>query len=105
MVPEGADFVLSQPLRPLSPLARRPADADVSVHVHSFDVDYREDGSVGQFNSDLAVGGGPDGASPRTRKTISVNDPLRFHVRYYILTVPCTLCRCWPNDTAGSSSV
>ena len=42
-------------------------------------VKYREDGAVDQFLSDISVLG-PRGAE-LTRKSISVNDPLRFRVR------------------------
>ncbi len=40
---------------------------------------YREDGAVDQFLSDISVLG-PRGAE-LARKSISVNDPLRFRVR------------------------
>ena len=42
-------------------------------------VKYREDGAVDQFLSDVSVLG-PRGVE-LTRKSISVNDPLRFRVR------------------------
>ena len=42
-------------------------------------VKYREDGAVDQFLSDISVLG-PRGAE-LARKSISVNDPLRFRVR------------------------
>ncbi|UFP92997.1 cytochrome c biogenesis protein [Gloeobacter morelensis MG652769] len=54
-------------------LARTP---DWTVRVNKFWIDYRPDGSVDQFHSDLSV------VSPAgeelTRKTISVNDPLIY---------------------------
>jgi cytochrome c biogenesis protein ResB len=79
MVPEGGDFAFSQVLLPKSPIARLPESADSILHVNSFDVRYRDDGSVEQFLSDLSVFDWQ--GRERLRKTISVNDPLRYQVR------------------------
>ncbi len=68
-----------QALAPKSPVASPPAAAQSVLHVNSFDVKYRDDGSVEQFVSDLSVYD-PQGRE-RLRKSISVNDPLRFRVR------------------------
>ncbi|KAK9825449.1 hypothetical protein WJX81_001648 [Elliptochloris bilobata] len=76
MVPEGGDFLLSQVLTPKSALARLPSDSDAMLRVNAFDVKYREDGAVDQFLSDISVLG-PRG-DELLRKSISVNDPLRF---------------------------
>lgn len=53
-----------------------------AVHVNSFEIKYREDGSVQQFLSDLSVAD-KDGAVLQ-RKQISVNSPMREGgVTYY----------------------
>ncbi len=78
MVPEGGDFIFTQALSPRSPLARPPRGASDMLHVNSFDVKYREDGSVDQFVSDLSVL--DDQGRELMRKSISVNDPLRYQV-------------------------
>jgi cytochrome c biogenesis protein len=52
------------------------------LHVNSFDVRYREDGSVEQFVSDLSIFD-PQGREA-LRKSISVNDPLRYQARVVI---------------------
>jgi len=46
------------------------------LHVNSFNVDYRPDGSVQQFKSDLSVFD-LDGRE-KQKKTISVNQPIRL---------------------------
>ncbi len=42
-------MVLSQVLQPVSALAGLPQGAGSLVHVNSFSIDYRPDGSVAQF--------------------------------------------------------
>ena len=78
MVPEGGDFIFSQALSPQSGIARLPGGADSMLRVNSFDIKYREDGSTEQFLSDLSVYDWQ--GVERLRKTISVNDPLRYKV-------------------------
>lgn len=80
MVPEGGDFIFAQALSPRSSIARPPRGAGDMLHVNSFDVKYREDGSVDQFVSDLSVLDGQ--GRERLRKSISVNDPLRYQVSH-----------------------
>lgn len=46
---QGEDVVLSQVLQPVSALAGLPQGAGSLVHVNSFSIDYRPDGSVAQF--------------------------------------------------------
>lgn len=75
-IPEGGDATFRQMLRPVSPLARLPQGADSVLHVNSFDVKYRSDGSEEQFVSDLSVWA-PDGREVQ-RREIRVNTPLRF---------------------------
>jgi cytochrome c biogenesis protein len=48
---------------------------DSRVQVKKFFIDYRENGSVGQFHSDLAI---EEDEKLAASKIISVNDPLRF---------------------------
>eukprot|EP00884_Botryococcus_braunii_P008586 jgi/Botrbrau1/17729/Bobra.0166s0150.1 len=76
MVPEGLEFRLGDRLVPKSPLAIYPPGAYDQLHVNSFEVQYRDDGSVGQFYSDLSVLDSE--GNERLRKIISVNDPLRY---------------------------
>ena len=51
--------------------------ADTVVRVNDFSIEYREDGSEKQFFSDLSVLD-PATGEQLTRKTISVNKPLRW---------------------------
>ena len=46
---------LVQALRPNSPVASLPEGAKQVLHVNGFNIDYRPDGSVQQFNSDLSI--------------------------------------------------
>ena len=82
MVPEGGDFIFRQALSPQSAIARLPGGADGMLRVNSFDIKYREDGSTEQFLSDLSVY--DSRGVERQRKTISVNDPLRYQACHSI---------------------
>lgn len=66
---------LLQALRPNSPVASLPEGAKQVLHVNGFNIDYRPDGSVQQFNSDLSVLD-LDGQEMQ-RNGIFVNKPLR----------------------------
>ena len=61
-------------------------------------IDYRADGSVGQFRSNISVS---EGSKPGTiRKEISVNDPLRYQVSYQVTsTVRCSMADSAPDMT------
>ena len=84
---------LLQALRPNSAVASMPDGAKQVLHVNNFNVDYRPDGSVQQFNSDLSVWN-LDGQEQQ-RNTIFVNKPLRYpHTFLHITT--CEDCQ----DTA-----
>ena len=72
--------MLRDALAPASPLARPPASAAAAVRVDGFDVQYRDDGSVAQFVSDLTVLD-PGSGRVLAAKRISVNEPLRFQAR------------------------
>ena len=76
LIPEGGDAVIGSLLLPASPVARVPAAGSAVLHVDGFRIDYRPDGSVRQFYTDVAV---QDAAGRElARKTISVNQPLRY---------------------------
>ena len=126
LVPKDGDFIFSEALRPKSSLARPGAALQHSrLHVDRFDVrpalfvclkpdaafrqspewdpspqiKYRSDGSVGQYESDVSVSDiGSD--QQLARKTVSVNNPLRFNVSCsivpspHILGHPSALCLC-----------
>ena len=63
MVPEGGDLLIADALRGASPLAPLPAGGSGVLHVDDFLIDYRPDGSVRQFYTDVsgARGGGEGG--------------------------------------------
>uniref|UniRef100_A0A7I4DV93 ResB-like domain-containing protein n=1 Tax=Physcomitrium patens TaxID=3218 RepID=A0A7I4DV93_PHYPA len=75
MVPQGLDFRIGDALGSgfLGPDA---SVLDSRVHVNKFYIDYRENGQVGQFHSDLAIVDPQDQIV--SSKTISVNDPMRI---------------------------
>ncbi|KAG2443724.1 hypothetical protein HXX76_002070 [Chlamydomonas incerta] len=79
MCPEGQDFQVASFLQPSSPIANMPASASNVIHVNKFTIDYRPDGSVAQFYSDLSLLDPAQGGKELMRKTISVNDPFRFN--------------------------
>ncbi|KAI7839290.1 hypothetical protein COHA_006988 [Chlorella ohadii] len=76
MIPEGGEMVVASALRSASPLAWSPAGAEAVLRCDDFRIDYRPDGSVKQFYSDIQVLD-LDG-NPVSTKTVSVNQPLRF---------------------------
>lgn len=69
------EICLMQALTPNSPVGSLPKGAKQVLHVNGFDVEYRPDGSVQQFKSDLSVFD-LDG-NQKQQKTISVNQPIR----------------------------
>lgn len=101
MVPEGQELFVADAIRPVSSVAISPDGASKILHVNKFNIDYRPDGSIAQFYSDLSLidpsqqptreqldratseassTGAPQQVFGREvmRKTISVNDPFRF---------------------------
>ena len=78
-IPEGGDISFRQVLHAVSPLAWAPKGADDILHVNSFEVKYRSDGSEEQFLSDLSVYRA-DGGEQLAHKEIKVNTPLRHKV-------------------------
>ncbi|CAJ2679198.1 cytochrome c biogenesis protein CCS1 chloroplastic-like [Trifolium pratense] len=75
-VPQGLNFVVGDVLGPTGFLSI-PTDAfNTEIHVNRFSMDYYESGEVSQFRTDLSLLN-MDGKEVM-RKTISVNDPLRY---------------------------
>jgi hypothetical protein len=56
MIPQGSETVVASALRSASPLAWNPGGASAVIRCDDFRIDYREDGSVRQFYSDLTGG-------------------------------------------------
>ncbi|CAM8997570.1 unnamed protein product [Rhodiola kirilowii] len=75
-VPQGLNFVVGDVLGPTGFLST-PTDAfNTEVHVNKFSMDYYDSGEVSQFHSDISLN--DINGKEVTRKTISVNDPLRY---------------------------
>ncbi|CAH2036234.1 unnamed protein product [Thlaspi arvense] len=75
-VPQGLNFVMGDVLGPVGFLSF-PSDAfNTEVHVNRFTMDYYDSGEVSQFHSDLSLR--DLNGKEVLRKTISVNDPLRY---------------------------
>lgn len=74
---KARQLALLQALTPNSPAGSLPKGAKDVLHVNGFDVEYRPDGSVQQFKSDLSVFD-LDG-NQKQQKTISVNQPIRYY--------------------------
>ncbi|GFH19365.1 C-type cytochrome synthesis protein 1, partial [Haematococcus lacustris] len=91
MLPEGEEVRVEDVISPVSRVAMMPGGASKVLHVNGFSIDYRPDGSVAQFYSDLSMldpdqapalvdMSDPNGSSGQEvlRKRISVNSPLRY---------------------------
>ena len=76
MIPEGGDALVASYLRPASPFAALPAGGKAVLRVEDFAIEYRSDGSVKQFVTQMVVED-LDGKK-LSEKTMSVNQPLRF---------------------------
>ncbi|KAK6946201.1 ResB-like domain [Dillenia turbinata] len=75
-VPQGLNFVVGDVLGPVGFLSS-PTDAfNTEVHVNRFFMDYYDSGEVSQFHTDLSLY--DLNGKEVLRKTISVNDPLRY---------------------------
>ncbi|KAM7253558.1 hypothetical protein ACFE04_021712 [Oxalis oulophora] len=75
-VPQGLNFVMGDVLGPTGFLST-PTDAfNTEVHVNKFYIDYYDSGDVLQFHTDLSLR--DLNGKEVLRKTISVNDPLRY---------------------------
>ncbi|XP_057456366.1 cytochrome c biogenesis protein CCS1, chloroplastic [Lotus japonicus] len=75
-VPQGLNFVVGDVLSPSGFLSTPTEDFNTEVHVNRFYMDYYDSGEVSQFHTDLSLLN-MDGKEVM-RKTISVNDPLRY---------------------------
>ncbi|CAL1353392.1 unnamed protein product [Linum trigynum] len=75
-VPQGLNFVVGDVLGPSGFLSFPTEAFSTEVHVNKFSMDYYESGEVSQFHTDLSLVN-LDGKEVM-RKTISVNDPLRY---------------------------
>lgn len=75
-VPQGLNFVIGDVLSPNGFLSTPSQAFNTEVHVNKFSMDYYDSGEVSQFHTDLSLFD-LDGKEVM-RKTISVNDPLRF---------------------------
>lgn len=75
-VPQGLNFVVSDVMKPYGFLSNPPQSFNTEVHVNRFYMDYYESGEVSQFHTDISL---LDlNGKEVMRKTISVNDPLRY---------------------------
>lgn len=75
-VPQGLNFVVGDVLAPNGFLSSPTEAFNTEIHVNRFYMDYYESGEVSQFHTDLSLLD-MDGKEVM-RKTISVNDPLRY---------------------------
>nr|AKF43182.1 cytochrome c biogenesis protein [Pelargonium incrassatum] len=75
-VPQGLNFVVGDVLGPSGFLSKPTEAFNTEVHVNKFYMTYYDSGEVSQFYSDLSLYD-IDGKEV-LRKTISVNDPLRY---------------------------
>ncbi|KAF5178595.1 Cytochrome c biogenesis protein ccsb [Thalictrum thalictroides] len=76
-VPQGLNFVIGDVLRPNGFLSFPTEAFNTEVHVNKFYMDYYDSGEVSQFHTDLSLFD-LDGKEVM-RKTICVNDPLRYN--------------------------
>nr|CAB3493076.1 unnamed protein product [Digitaria exilis] len=75
-VPQGLNFVIGDVMKPRGVLSIAPDVFNTEVHVNRFYMEYYDSGEVSQFYSDLSLFN-LDGKEVM-RKTIKVNDPLRY---------------------------
>lgn len=75
-VPQGLNFVVGDVLGPSGFLSNPSEDFNTEVHINKFSMDYYDSGEVSQFHSDISLF--DLNGKEVMRKTISVNDPLRY---------------------------
>lgn len=75
-VPQGLNFVMGDVLEPSGFLSTPSETFNTEVHVNRFYMDYYDSGEVSQFHSDLSLF--DINGKEIMRKTISVNNPLRY---------------------------
>ncbi|GBG88281.1 hypothetical protein CBR_g46847 [Chara braunii] len=76
LTPQGTEFLIADVLRPSGPLATPFSSMNYGVRIDRFYVDYRPNGQVNQFHTDLSVVDLRD--REVAKKSIYVNDPFRF---------------------------
>ncbi|KAI4295564.1 hypothetical protein L6164_035599 [Bauhinia variegata] len=75
-VPQGLNFVVGDVLGPTGFLSFPTEAFNTEIHVNRFYMDYFDSGEVSQFHSDLSLF--DMNGKEVMRKTVSVNDPLRY---------------------------
>uniref|UniRef100_A0A803LP21 ResB-like domain-containing protein n=1 Tax=Chenopodium quinoa TaxID=63459 RepID=A0A803LP21_CHEQI len=75
-VPQGLNFVVGDVLSPFGVLSKPTEAFNTEVHVNRFSMEYYESGEVSQFYTDLSLF--DLNGKEVLRKTISVNNPLRY---------------------------
>ncbi|PKU65808.1 cytochrome c biogenesis protein CCS1, chloroplastic isoform X1 [Dendrobium catenatum] len=75
-VPQGLNFVVADVMSPAGFLSKPTEAFNTEVHINKFFMDYYESGEVSQFHSDISLF--DVNGKELMRKTISVNDPLRY---------------------------
>ncbi|CAK9315850.1 unnamed protein product [Citrullus colocynthis] len=75
-VPQGLNFVVGDVLNPSGFLSKPTEAFNTEVHVNKFYMDYYDSGEVKQFHSDISLF--DLNGKEVMRKTISVNNPLRY---------------------------
>ncbi|OMO63436.1 hypothetical protein COLO4_32466 [Corchorus olitorius] len=75
-VPQGLNFVVGDVLGPTGFLSTPSEAFNTEVHVNRFYMDYYDSGEVSQFHTDLSLL--DMNGKEVMRKTLSVNDPLRY---------------------------
>ncbi|KAL9174048.1 hypothetical protein ABFS82_02G026800 [Erythranthe guttata] len=75
-VPQGLNFVIGDVLGPIGFLSTPSESFNTEVHVDRFYMDYYDSGEVSQFHSDLSLY--DLNGKEIMKKTIKVNDPLRY---------------------------
>ncbi|XVE66686.1 hypothetical protein DITRI_Ditri08aG0098300 [Diplodiscus trichospermus] len=75
-VPQGLNFVMGDVLGPTGFLSTPTEAFNTEVHVNRFYMDYYDSGEVSQFHTDLSLF--DLNGKEVMRKTLSVNDPLRY---------------------------
>ncbi|XP_007042720.2 PREDICTED: cytochrome c biogenesis protein CCS1, chloroplastic [Theobroma cacao] len=75
-VPQGLNFVVGDVLGPTGFLSTPTEAFNTEVHVNRFYMDYYDSGEVSQFHTDLSLF--DLNGKEVMRKTLSVNDPLRY---------------------------
>lgn len=75
-VPQGLNFVIGDVMTPTGFLSVPSETFNTEVHVNKFSMDYYESGEISQYRTDISLFN-LEGKEV-LRKTISVNDPLRY---------------------------